>query len=359
VHEVDLRGRAQPQAAALELVEAQALEPFDLTRPPLLRATLARTDEDEGMLLLVLHHIVADGWSMRVLSHELSRLYQAAVGEPVRDLDSLPLQYKDYAARQQSRPLEAEGQWWMQTLAGVPDGIDLGWDHPPTSQRAFRGSVVEVLLDSAVVRALRTQAGDRGTTLSSTVLALYLLTLYRLSGQSDLCVGMSMANRHPQELERLIGFFVNLLPVRVQIAQGMAFDALLESVAGAVNSALEHHDYPFDLLVQRLNPQRDATRQPLVNVVYAYQNFADVTLAEEAFAKADAGDRTNAGPRLEPLEFDYRTAKFDLTLFVTETPSGLRLQLEYDSELFVATTAKRHLDVLARFARMAAGVEGA
>ena len=355
VRELDLRAAPRPLPAALAFVEAQALEPFDLASPPLLRATLVHIGPSEQVLVLVLHHIVADGWSARVLTHELSRLYAAAAGGLQDGLSPLPLQYKDYAVWQQSRPLQADAAWWMQTLAGVPDGIALGWDHPPSGQRAFRGELVEGLLDPGLAKALRAQAGRRGTTLSSAVLALYLLSLYRLSGQGDLCVGMSMANRHPQELERLIGFFVNLLPVRVQIGPGMAFDALLDGVAGAVTSALEHHDYPFDLLVQQLNPQREATRQPLVNVVYAYQNFDDVTLEDQGpRSPADTDTEAGTGLRLDPLEFGYRTAKFDLTLFVTEGVDGLRLQLEYDSDLFEARTAQRYLDLLERFARLAA-----
>jgi non-ribosomal peptide synthetase component F len=160
-----------------------------------------------------------------------------------------------------------------------------------------------------------------------------------------------MANRHPPELERLIGFFVNLLPVRVQLASGMALNELLDTVGERVTSALEHHELPFDLLVQRLNPQRQATRQPLVNVVYAYQNFADVAL-EGLGEPTDA--HATPGLTLQPLEFEFRTAKFDLTLFVTETPQGLRLQLEYDSDLFEAATVGRYRDVLIRFARLAA-----
>ena len=179
-------------------------------------------------------------------------------------------------------------------------------------------------------------------TLSHAMLAMFMLTLYRLTGQDDVCVGMSVANRNHPDLERLIGFFVNLLPIRVRFTEDMDLDALFARVSRTVTDALDRQDYPFDLLVQRMNPHRAVTRQPLVNVVYAFQNYADVQMNVER-APAAAVD---SGAGIQAFDFDVRTSKFDLTLFVADEQDHLRLTLEYDTGLF-ADTVQRHLALLA------------
>ena len=162
-------------------------------------------------------------------------------------------------------------------------------------------------------------------------------------------MGMSVANRTRPELEGLIGFFVNILPVRIRFDQTMELDELIARVSHTVTDALDHQDYPFDLMVQRLNPSRAATRQPIVNVVYAFQNFNDLQVTNPPPGHSPAG-----ATRLTPMPFEVGTSKFDLTLFVSEEEDGLRLTLEYDSGVFVEASATRYLEVLTRFARTAA-----
>jgi non-ribosomal peptide synthetase component F len=184
-------------------------------------------------------------------------------------------------------------------------------------------------------------------TLANAGLALFTLALYRFSGQDDLCIGMSVANRSHPDLESLIGFFVNIVPIRTRLAEDMDLDTLLAEVARTATDALERQDYPFDLLVRRLRPARVATRQPLVNVVYAFQNFTDVNVGVGARPPG-------AGPgEPERFEFVFGTSKFDLTLFVADEGDTLRLMLEYDTGLFYAGTARRFLALLDRFVRTA------
>ncbi|MGA7724218.1 MAG: condensation domain-containing protein, partial [Opitutaceae bacterium] len=200
--------------------------------------------------------------------------------------------------------------------------------------------------------ALARLAVARQTTLANVVLAVFDLVLFQLTRQEDLCVGVSVANRGHPDLERLIGFFVNLLPVRVRLNSAMEFDDLLREVSLAAAEAFEHQEYPFDLLVQKLNPARAGNRQPLVNVVYAFQNFSDVHLSVGAAAGGSPADAASAAELVPagPFEHDFKTSKFDLTLFVFADAGRLLLTLEYDTGLFRADTIRRYLGLLRRFA---------
>jgi non-ribosomal peptide synthetase component F len=192
------------------------------------------------------------------------------------------------------------------------------------------------------------------------ILALFQLVLYRISGQTDIVVGMSVANRNRRELEDLIGFFVNLLPIRTQFSEEMSFDDLIEGVVRTATAALDHQDYPFDLLVQRMRPERLSNRQPLLNVVYAFQRFDDLRVESGAMpVEARAGQDRQPADRVQARRFDvpFRTSKFDLTLFAIDgaAAGGLDFVLEYDTGLFRPVRARQFLDLLVRFVGAAAG----
>jgi amino acid adenylation domain-containing protein/non-ribosomal peptide synthase protein (TIGR01720 family) len=367
--EIDLR-HASPAAADAEahaITETDTQTLFDLTSPPLLRVAVVRMPprhphggQARQVVILTMHHIVGDGWSMVVLAREISALYDAlSAGRPAA-LTPLAIQYKDYSEWQNRRDWGEQEAWWLRTLSGMPERLDLPYDFPPAAERDFRGAVAEHVLQAPVVAALRALAADRGATLAHAVLALFHLVLYRLSGQADVCVGMSVANRNHRELEGLIGFFVNLVPVRVRITEPMEFATLLDQVARMATAALDRQDYPFDLLVRRMQPERVSNRQPLINVVYAFQQFDDLRVSVDA---TDVGGRASADPapdagatRAEAFEVPFRTSKFDLTLFVIDRPDDgtLRVVLEYDSTLFHAERARQLVDLLIRFAGVAA-----
>ena len=237
VAEVDLSGSVDAETRARALVDAQAIEPFDLTRPPLLRVWLIRLAEGDYVLLLVLHHIIADGWSMNVLCREVLALYEAERARQPCPLAPLRIQYKDFATWQNARDFGREERYWLERLAGAPCAVRLPYDFPPPEERSFRGGVEGLTLDGATARGLRRLAAARGTTTATVVLALFQLYLYQWTRQEDLCLGLGVANRNHADLENLIGFFVNLLPIRTRLTAEMSFDELLGQVAEATHAA--------------------------------------------------------------------------------------------------------------------------
>jgi hypothetical protein len=349
---LDLRASLDPQGEARAIVERDATQPFDLAGPPLLRASLVLLPEGRSLFALTLHHIVGDGWSGNILFRELLCLYEAFLHGRPDPLKPLRIQYKDFAAWQNARSFDAQERYWMARLCGMPERLDLPYDFAPGGLRDFSGGQESLDLDPAVAEGLRQLAARRRTTLSNVVLALFQLMLFHWTRQDDLCVGMSVANRSHPDLENLIGFFVNILPIRCTLSADMELDDLLRLVAARSQEALEHQDYPFDLMIRQLNPQRQANRQPLVNVIYGFQNFADVHVdvapARPAVAPADAT------VDWQPFEFGFGTSKFDLTLFAWESEDGLRLHFEYDSTLFLAHTIRCQLETMQHFAGLIA-----
>jgi amino acid adenylation domain-containing protein/non-ribosomal peptide synthase protein (TIGR01720 family) len=348
---VDLGGEPDPEQRARELAAMEAAQPFDLTQPPLLRATLLRLDPTRAVFLFTMHHIVGDGWSGNVLYRELFALYAAVCAGQPDPLPPLRIHYKDFAVWQKAQRFDADEAYWLRRLAGAPSSLALPYDFPARAERDFRGDIVRATIDAAVLAGLRRLARDRKTTVANVVLAVLKLVLFQVTKQEDLCVGVSIANRQHPDLENLIGFFVNILPVRTRLAAAMEFDELLAEVTAGATEAFEHQEYPFDLLVQKVNPARASNRQPLLNVIYGYQNFSDVHVDIGTRAPSAAAA---TGLDARPLEQAFRTSKFDLTLFVGEENGGLALTLEYDTGLFRAATAQRYLALLQRFAGLVA-----
>lgn len=349
---VNLAGEPDAEARARALADAEAAAPFDLARPPLLRATVIALGPRRTVLLFTMHHIVGDGWSGNVLYREVLALYAAVRSGAADPLPPLRIQYKDFAVWQKSRGFGRAEAFWLAKLSGTSGAVELPYDRAPGGGRDFRGSTERAEIDAATAAALARLAVARQTTLANVVLAVFDLVLFQLTRQEDLCVGVSVANRGHPDLERLIGFFVNLLPVRVRLNSAMEFDDLLREVSLAAAEAFEHQEYPFDLLVQKLNPARAGNRQPLVNVVYAFQNFSDVHLSVGAAAGGSPADAASAAELVPagPFEHDFKTSKFDLTLFVFADAGRLLLTLEYDTGLFRADTIRRYLGLLRRFA---------
>jgi amino acid adenylation domain-containing protein/non-ribosomal peptide synthase protein (TIGR01720 family) len=341
---------AEKKARALADSLASAI--FDLTAPPLLRAAFVSMPQQRSLLVLVLHHIIGDGWSMTILYEEILSLYVAFRSGRHARLKPLTLQYKDFAVWQNARSFSQEEGYWRERLAVLPVELRLPCDVPPAAVRRFAGSTVRRLLPGASRNRLAALGARRGTGLSDVMLALFVLYLYQITRQDDLCLGLAIANRSRRDTERIVGFFVNLLPVRFVLWPELAFEDLLAQVTKETRVASEHQDYPFDLLVERFNPPRLGNRTPLFNVVYAYQSFADLRIgaAEGRVRPDDPGTEILAWSDF-PLSFG--TAKFDWTLFVMDNgDAGIELALEYDADLFGAATPERCLAALERFGDM-------
>ncbi len=353
IEEVDLRGIDGAEETARRLVEAQAHLPFDLTQPPLLRAAAVRLDDSRMVLSLVMHHIIGDGWSMSVFYGEIFAMYEAFRRQEPNPLPPLRIQYKDFAAWQNAQDFQEQERYWLSKLTPPPEKVRLPFDFQAPDDRDFAGRTQFTDLDEHVVARLRAIAARRKTTLSNVVLAVFDLLLHQFMRQEDICVGMAIANRHHPDLEHLIGIFVNILPIRVHLTPDTTFDELLDQVVDNVQEAFECQDYPFDLLVERLNPDRAAGRNPLLNVIYGFQNFEDAYIDLGAKERQASSPEPSALQSAEPLDIEFRTAKFDLTLFVTDMDGRLRLTMEYDVGVFADATIRWMLATFERFAEMA------
>ncbi|MFY0563639.1 amino acid adenylation domain-containing protein [Archangium lansingense] len=327
-------------AEALRLAEREALRPFDLTTGPLLRTTLLRLGEREHLLLVTQHHIVSDGWSIGVLVREVAALYEALRAGHEPRLPALPVQYADYAVWQRQwlkgEPLQEQVKWWKKHLAGAPHALELPTDRPRPPVQSSQGASLPVHLPPALTEPLRALCQHEGATPFMGLLATFQLLLSRHSGQEDVLVGTPIANRTQGETEPLIGFFVNTLAMRTRVRGHESFRSLLAQVRTSTLSAFEHQHLPFEKLVEELHPPRDLSRTPIVQVLFALQN-------------APASELRLPGLTLHTLPIESVSSKYDLELYLSEAPDGLRGSFVYNTDLFERTTVERlasHLQVL-------------
>ncbi len=340
---VDLRcvPEAQRESISQQLASQQAVRPFDLASEPLVRATLLQLAKEEHVLLVVMHHLICDGWSMSIFVRELACLYNALSTENPTALPQLPIQYADFAFWQRQwlqneKVLETQLSYWKQQLCNATDVLQLPTDRPRPAVKTFRGAYQRLVLPVELSDALRKLSQRCGVTLFMTLLAAFVTLLYRYSGQSDICVGTPIANRNRAEIEGLIGLFVNTLVLRTNLAENPSFCELLDRVREVALGAYAHQDMPFEQLVEILQPERNLSHQPLFQVMFVLQN-----------APMSSGEFL--GLTLTPLEVETATAKFDLTLSLEDTEQGLSGSLEYNTDLFDAATIARmcgHLQTL-------------
>ncbi|HSF42888.1 MAG TPA: amino acid adenylation domain-containing protein, partial [Thermoanaerobaculia bacterium] len=324
---------APRDAEAERLARAEAERPFDLEHGPLLRAALLRLSGEEHRLLLVLHHVVADGWSLGVLARELGALYRAAVAGEAPRLPGLPVQYADFALWQRQwldgGELDRQLAFWRGRLAGAPPAVDLPADRPRPPARTSRGGVERLAFPPGAAASLSALGRPAGATLFMTLLAAFQAFLGRICGTDDVVVGTPEANRDRTETEGLIGFFVNLLPLRSDLSGDPGFAELLARVREGVLAAHAHRALPFERLVEELAPQRDPSRLPIVRIVLSLQH---------APGALDLGPGLTAGLS----EVHTGTAKFDFALHAERAGDDLSAGAEYSRDLFDAATV-RHL----------------
>ncbi len=330
---VDLSGLPpqERESAARRLVEQASRRPFDLSKGPLFRFALLELGPADKVLLLVIHHIAADGWSLGVLLRELSLLYPALAAGESSPLPELEIQYADFAAWQrrtlQGRKLEDLLRFWRDRFEGL-SALVLPADRPRPEAATFRGARCFVSYPKALRERLAELSRPSGCTLFMTVLAAFFTLLHRYSGQSDIAIGSPIANRTRSEIEGLIGFFVNTLVLRADLSGDPTFLQLLKRVQGISLQAFANQDLPFERLVEELQPERDLSRNPLVQVLFALQNAPD-------------GGPPWGRQGMESLEIERGTANFDLVVDLWETPQGLGGRFEYSTELFEAPTIQR------------------
>ncbi|WP_198385204.1 non-ribosomal peptide synthetase [Burkholderia ubonensis] len=327
LEQFDLRGLADPPAEAAARVAQGTARAFDLERGPLVRAWLLRIRDDQYRLLVVLHHIVSDGWSLGVLVRELNALYAAHAVGVAPALEPLPLQYPDYALWQRERlrngGLDEHRQWWLAQLAGAPPLLDLPTDRPRPAVERANGAARAFVVPPALAARVRTLARAHDATLFMVLLAVFGALLARWSGRTDLVVGTPIAGRSRPELEGLIGFFVNMLALRIDARPEQRVEALIDQVRAVTVAAYEHQDVPFEQLVDALQPERSLSYAPVYQVAFALQNLPG---ERDANALPGGGEAVS-----EPVE---GAARFDLTLSLSEQGEGLAGSCEYRTDLF-------------------------
>src|SRR5215216_5416352 len=337
---VDIRhlSEAERESVVQNLIKQQTS--FDLKRGPLLRITLVRLRDQEHVLLLAMHHIMSDAWSMGVLVDEVVTIYEGYLAGREVVLPSLPIQYADFAAWQrkwlQGDVLEEQFAYWQQQLGGTLPILELPADRPRPALQTYNGSSLSFSLSRPLSESLKSLCKAEGVTLFMTLLAAFKVLLYRYTGQEDLIVGSPIANRHRQELESLIGFFVNTLAMRTDLSGNPTFEELLKRVRESALDAYANQDLPFEYLVEHLQPNRDLSHSPLVQVVLVLENTPEHELELPDLV-------------VTPLKYQADTAKFDLTLYFDEAVSELEGTLEYNTDLFDKDTIARmaqHLQTL-------------
>ncbi len=323
------------ESQAQDLALAEARRPFDLQRGPLLRLLLVRLAERNHLLLLTMHHIVADGWSMGILVREITALYLAFVEGRPASLPELPVQYADFAAWQvswlQGEVLERELSFWHRQLAGLPPLLELPTDRPRPTVQTFRGATRPLRLGSAASDAVRELCRRERVTPFMALLAAWALLLGRHAGQEDVVVGAPVAGRNRREVGGLIGFFVNTLVLRSDLSGNPSFNEFLHRVRQASLAAFAHQDLPFERIVEEVGVERNLAISPLVQVLFTLQN-------------APVGNLIVPGLALSPIDVDAGIAKFDLSLSLTDAEAGLSGSLEFATDLFDPSTVDRLRD---------------
>ena len=337
---VDLQNLPVSTKQVEQLVVEEACKPFDLANGSVLRVKLWQVAQDEYVLAFAIHHIAADGWSLGVFISELSAYYRAiATGNPIT-LPELPIQYADFAVWQRqwliNEVLERQLSYWKQQLTGAPPLLELPTDRPRPAIQTFRGGTERLQLDANLTQQLKKLSQESGSTLFMTLLAGFVVLMSRYSGQTDLVVGSPIANRNRTEIEGLIGFFVNTLPLRFDFSQEPTFETLLAQVRRVTQEAYDHQDLPFEMLVEELQVQRNLDRNPLVQVVFALQNAPSAPLELP-------------GLTVEGMASGLDSVRLDLEVYLWDTPEGLGGFCSYNRDLFDAATIARmmqHFQIL-------------
>nr|UXB94986.1 non ribosomal peptide synthetase [Pseudomonas syringae] len=335
----DLQGVPDAEHTLQALAGEESLQPFDLEQGPLIRGRLIRMAEDHHVLLLTLHHIVSDGWSVGVLTREMAALYAAFSQGEESPLAPMPLHYLDYAVWQRrwlsGDLLQEQTRYWQQTLADAPALLMLPTDRVRPAQQDYAGAALPIAFDEQLTLGLKALSKRHGTTLYMTVISAWAALLGRLAGQDDVVIGSPVANRTRTEIEGLVGLFVNTLAIRVDLSDTPTAETLLARVKQQTLEAQAHQDLPFEQVVEVVKPVRSLAHSPVFQAMLTWQDTNDMNFV--------LGDL-----QLESLSPSNTLAKFDLSLDIGEAQGRLLGTLEYATALFDESTMARYLGYFQR-----------
>ncbi len=344
---VDLQGLATnlQSIEVKQLIKAEAQIPFKLSTDALWRTKLLKLSAESHILIITIHHIISDGWSMGVLVNDLTSFYEALRNQTAPALPTLTVQYADFAEWQhqwlQGDRLASQLDYWKQQLDGALPILDLPSDHPRPPVQTYRGAVTSFQCDRNLTQQLGALSQRSGATLFMTLFTAFAVLLYRYSGQQDLVIGSPIANRNHVEIENLIGFFANTLSLRVRVDNNLTFEQLLTQVQETTLGAYSHQDLPFDLLVEQLKTERHLSHNPIVQVMFALQNspLPSIKLPNLEISQI--------------ISFDSGAVRLDLEMHLWESPDGLRGDVVYSTDLFDAETIEQ---LIANFQTLLGGI---
>ncbi|MEM8778798.1 MAG: condensation domain-containing protein, partial [Cyanobacteria bacterium P01_G01_bin.49] len=329
---IDLREIPKSEDVAIVLAKTEAQQPFKLNQSPLLRVKLLHLAEKDYILLLVLHHSIADAWSVGIFIQEVAALYQALSHQQPSPLPELPIQYLDFAAWQQQwlqgEILETQLAYWKEQLKDAPNLLELPSNYPRPPVQTFQGATWTFQISREHTEKLNKLSQQYHSTLFMVLLAAFNTLLYRYTDSEDIIVGSPIANRNRREIEKLIGFFANTLALRSRLSGTLTFIELLQQVRETTLGAYSHQDMPFEQLVEELQTERNLSYTPLFQVMFVLQNIPTQSIKLP-------------GLSLQSVKQESTTAKFDLTLYMTETTEGLTGTFEYNTDLFEASRIGR------------------
>lgn len=335
IRQMDLSGSAGGQETVKDLLVADAQQPFDLAKAPLIRARLMRIGERQHVFGFTIHHIISDGWSMQIVLKELLQLYNAYVKGLPGALPPLRIQYKDYSewerGQYNSQAFLKHQQYWLDRLKGDLPYLELPADHPRPAVKSFRGNQVSLLLPREVTQGISALAGKHRVSFFTALLTAVYTLLYRYTEQSDIIIGTAVSGRDHADLENNLGFYVNTLAMRAQILPEDSFASLLRKMQDITLEAFNHQIYPFDMLIERLQIPRDTGRLPLFEVMVVLQNAG---IDAEGIGELD-------GLTAEEYAVENNTSKYDLLFNFTRVGDNLLVRLEYNSDIFEHSSIER------------------
>jgi len=310
-------------------VKEEAGKGFDLSREPLMRVKLLKLEEEEHVALFTMHHIISDAWSMGVLVRELCLFYEARSKGLESPLPELDIQYADYASWQRNylsgEALEEHLRYWRKQLGVKPQAVNLAGDHPRPSVPSDRGAVKSLSLPADLYGSMKSLSKREGATMFMVLLAAFKTLLHKYTAQDDILVGTSALNRNRMEIEPLIGFFVNMLPMKTNFGGNPRFREILRRVKMVALGAYTHQDLPFEKLVEEIQPERKLGQMPLFNIAFGVQN-------------APKGEVRLRGLKIRPASAAQESARFDLTLWISEGPEAMKAGWTYSTDLFEEKT---------------------
>ncbi len=321
----DISGESHPEERAADIAREDALRPFDLGKVPLFRISLLKVFKNRHIMLFNMHHIISDEWSSGIMVREFSMLYNAFCQGKTSPLQPLAIQYRDYAVWQnrllESDEIAVHRDYWHKKLSGEIPVLNLPTDYPRPRMQTFNGETIYFELGPGEAEKLRSLGTEQNASFFMVLVAAAKVLLYRYTDQQDIIVGIPVAGRNRADLEDQIGFYVNTLALRDQIRGDIGFVSLLQEIRQNAAEAYSHQIYPFDILVDELKLRRDVSRSPLFDVMLVFRNYDEAVISLE-------------GIEISPFEYDYRISKFDLSFDFAETKDGLRIGVEYNTDLF-------------------------